>query len=65
MQRTAMEVIKTKPDALGLRRAADVLGVSVTTLRRWIRDGDLKAFRAGPKLLRVTIVELNKLQKNR
>ena len=58
-------MVRKKAEALGLQRVADALGVSVTTLRRWIRDGRLQAFRAGPKLWRVTIAEVYKLQKNR
>lgn len=33
--------------------AADALGVSVSTIRRWIADRRLPAFRLGPKALRI------------
>lgn len=56
---------KPKKEAVSLQTTARVLDVNVTTVRRWIRTGKLRAFRAGPKLLRVSIVELHRLQMSR
>ena len=36
-----------------LAEAAERTHVSVRTLRRWIAQGRLNAYRAGPKLLRI------------
>lgn len=33
--------------------AAALLGTSTATVRRWIRDGRLEAFRVGPRRLRI------------
>ncbi|AWG47977.1 excisionase family DNA-binding protein [Mycobacteroides abscessus subsp. abscessus] len=40
------------------RYAADLAQVHVSTVRRWIKDGHLKAWRAGPRLLRIDLDEL-------
>ncbi len=48
-------------ELIGLQEAADYCGVSYRTMRRWIADGRLNAFRVGPRLLKVTITDLNAL----
>lgn len=54
-----------RPEAFSLQRSAVLLGVSVSTLRRWIKSNELRAFRAGPKLLRIPLDELKRLRKKR
>ena len=44
-----------------LQSAADRLAVDTRTVRRWIVAGRLKAYRTGPKLLRVDIEEVDHL----
>jgi excisionase family DNA binding protein len=44
-------------DSIG--EAAAYLGVSTKTIRRWIASGDLSAYRAGPRLIRVDHAELD------
>ena len=44
-----------------LQSAADRLAVDTRTVRRWIAAGRLKAYRTGPRLLRVDIDEVDSL----
>jgi len=39
--------------------AAEYFGVCTKTIRRWIADGRLTGYRAGPKLIRVDLNELD------
>ena len=45
---------------LGIPFVAQLLGVSEGVVRKWIRDGRLRAIRAGGKLLRVEEKELRR-----
>ena len=58
-----MSVIEsTKPGAfISLSAAADMLGISVHTLRRRIATGELPAFRAGRRIIRVRVKDLERL----
>jgi len=58
-----MPVIEsTKPGAfISLAAAADILGISVHTLRRRIAAGELPAFRTGRRIIRVRLTDLEKL----
>lgn len=52
----------TKPGAfISLSAAANILGVSVHTLRRRIAAGDLPAFRTGRRLIRVRVSDLERM----
>jgi excisionase family DNA binding protein len=51
------------PELIGLPEAADRCGVSYRTARRWIADGRLKAVRVGPRLLKVSVADLDKLRR--
>ena len=53
----------SRPEAFQLQHAARMLDVSVSTMRRWIRDGRLRAFKAGPKLWFVELSELRRIKK--
>lgn len=46
---------------ISIREAADLLGVSVDTIRRRIADGSLPAERVGPRLLRVDPADVKAL----
>lgn len=58
-----MSVIESnKPGAfISLAAAADILGISVHTLRRRIAAGELPAFRTGRRIIRVRVTDLEKL----
>ena len=49
------------PPMMNLMQVAEVLDVSVTTVRNWIQDGSLPAYRLGPRLIRVMVKDLNAL----
>lgn len=63
MSHTAIKI--TKPEAFGLQAAARLLGVSESTMRRWIRAKRMHAFKVGPKLWHVELSELRRVQKAR
>ncbi len=42
-----------------LQDGAAYAGVAVKTLRRWIARGDLTGYRAGPRLIRVDLNEID------
>lgn len=48
-------------DWVTLAAAADTLGVSVRTVRRWISYGYLDGFRAGPRVVRVRAADVDRL----
>lgn len=56
------EVLAHK-QALDLVRAAEYLGVSVQSVRRRIKSGDLPAHRVGPRSVRVYVDDLDKLRR--
>lgn len=53
MQPGGDAVAQSHRDFYTVPEAADALGVSVSTIRRWIADRRLPAFRLGPKALRI------------
>lgn len=46
------------PELMNATQAAEFLGVDVYTLRRWARDGSVRAYKVGPKLWRFQKSEL-------
>ena len=46
---------------VGLVEGAKYVGVHTRTLRRWIAEGRLTAYRVGPRLIKVDLVELEKM----
>lgn len=50
-----------RPDLLTLDEAAEVLGVCTVTIRRRIADGSLRAYRVGPRLIKVDADDLHDL----
>ena len=46
-----------------LRQAADVLGVGESTIRRMIARGELRAYRYGPRIIRIDPADLRALGK--
>lgn len=49
------------PPMINLKEAANILDVSVSTVRNWIGDGTLPAYRLGPRLIRVMVSDLTGL----
>jgi excisionase family DNA binding protein len=49
------------PELIGLQEAADYCDVSYRTARRWVSSGRLKAVRVGPRLLKVSLEELDRV----
>ena len=48
-------------DLLSIPEAAKALKVSVATVKRWISDGRLPAFRLGPRKMRIRQLDLEKV----
>lgn len=46
---------------LSLSQAAEILGLSIKTIRRRIAAGDLPAYRSGRRLIRVKASDLDRL----
>lgn len=42
---------------------ADLLGVGVSTVRRMIARGELRAYRYGPRIIRIPAAELQRIAK--
>jgi excisionase family DNA binding protein len=53
-----MSTFNNHPDFVSVERAAEMLSVSTKTIRNWIKSGDLPAFEAGPKLLRISVLDI-------
>ena len=52
---------RRRPELIGLQEAADYCDVNYRTIRRWIADGRIDAMRVGPRLLKVSVTELDKV----
>lgn len=50
------------PEAVSIKKAAEVLSVNEMTVRRWIQRGFLKAYRVGPFLIRIPRTELSRMR---
>ena len=48
--------------AIPIDRAAKLIGVSTTTVRRWIRSRHIRALRIGPWLVRIPVSEVNRVK---
>lgn len=49
-------------ELISLQAAADRCGLSYRTIRRYVASGRINAVRVGPRLLKVTIAEVEKLK---
>ena len=49
---------RTRPSYVTLAEAADLMSVSVKTLRRRIADGTIPAYRCGRRVIRVRIEDV-------
>ncbi|GFG66890.1 hypothetical protein MKUB_43800 [Mycobacterium kubicae] len=52
-----------RPELIGIQEAADRLGVSYRSVRRYISAGRLNAVRVGPRLLKVRADDLDALMR--
>ncbi len=55
----AVRRIESRHRLESIANAAEYFGVSTKTIRRWIASGLLTGYRAGPKLIRVDLNELD------
>lgn len=53
----------TSQRSISLQRAAEELDMSVKTVRRYIAAGRLKAYRVGPRVIRVDAASLEELRR--
>lgn len=53
-----MSNLESNPDYVSVDAAAESLSVSTKTIRNWIKTGKLPAYEAGPKLIRINVLEL-------
>ena len=60
-----MQIRNEPPVFLSVTEAALRLGVNAATIRKWVRDGHLKAARPGGELgsLRIPTTELERLER--
>jgi len=58
-----MSTLETiRPDAfISLGAAADMLSISVRTLRRRIASGELPAYRSGRRIIRIRVADVEKV----
>ena len=54
-------ILERMSELLTTQEAADLVGCSLATIRNWIRDGRLRAYRMGPRLLRIKPEDLDQL----
>lgn len=45
-----------------MRQAAQLLGVAIITIRRWIGRGYIKAYRVGPQVIRIPRSEISRMR---
>ncbi len=51
------------PELLTIAQAATFLGIHHITVRRMISSGELKAYRYGPRVIRIDRADLDKLRR--
>lgn len=44
------------------KQVADILGVDIATVRRWIAQGELRAYRLGPRVIRIDAADLRQFR---
>ena len=53
-----MSNLKSNPDFISVEEAAESLSVCSKTIRNWIKSGKLPAYETGPKLIRISVLDL-------
>ena len=56
---TAVRRIESRHRLESISSAAEYVGVSTKTIRRWIAAGHITGYRTGPRLIRVDAAELD------
>ena len=59
------DLLDSLPSSPSIQQSADFLGVNYSTVRRRIADGTLRAYRVGPRVIRVdrdSLIELARSQ---
>lgn len=56
---------KPLPEAISVAKAAEIIGVNHNTIRRWIGRGYMRAYRAGPVLIRIPRSEVARIRRRR
>lgn len=56
-----MEAEQMDTDLLTAAEAARLLKVSIVTVKRWLKDGRLPAYRLGPRYVRIRRADLSKV----
>jgi excisionase family DNA binding protein len=60
---TNMQKVAGLPAQPTIKQAAEFFGVDIKTIRRWIAQGRLSAYRVGPRLIRIERDSILKLCK--
>ena len=50
------------PEAISVQKAAEILDVHQLTIRRWIKNGWIKAYRIGPMIIRIPRTEIMRMR---
>ena len=58
-----MSNIESNPDYVSVEAAAASRSVCTKTIRNWIKSGKLPAYEMGPKLIRISVVDLKAFAK--
>lgn len=48
---------------LTIKQAAEYTGTSESSVRRWIARGELRAFKYGPRAIRIELADLRKMRR--
>jgi len=56
-----MHAESTSRELVDVRQAAERINVSPKTIRKWIRNGTLRAYRVGPSMIRLDTADIDSL----
>lgn len=61
-ERPRQKASKPLEDQYSPRQVAEILGVGYSTVRSWISKGELRAYRYGPRIVRIDASDLRKMR---